>query len=56
MKNNEHPNFVNRKVAAKEIEGLSGWGQTVPRTIICRSAIKSYLIGSNSIFYVFNAL
>jgi hypothetical protein len=56
MKNDEHPNFGNRKVAAKEIEGLSGGGQTVPRTIICRSTIKSYLIGSNSIFYVFNAL
>ena len=29
MKNDEHPNFVNRNVAAKEIEGLSGGGQTV---------------------------
>ena len=29
MKNDEHPNFGNRKVSAKEIEGLRGGGQTV---------------------------
>ena len=31
-------------------------GQTVPRTIICRNTIKSYLIDYNSIFYALNTL
>ena len=34
----------------------AGGGQTVPRTIICRNTVKSYLIVYNSIFYALNAL
>ena len=35
---------------------LGSGGDEVPRTIICRNTIKSYLIGYNSIFYALNTL
>ena len=38
-----------------DVGEISG-GPRIPRTIICRNTIKSYLIDNNSVFYALNTL
>ena len=44
------------KLAIFPTKTMVNGGDEVPRTIICRNTIKSYLIVYNSIFYPLNAL